>query len=78
MISRFIATNFGFMYTLTGRVIFLLFVGFMSFSLSIFGIAAMAFMYLVGLIHAAVMCRFPQYSEYVRQKDFFGSKAETK
>ena len=74
MISRFIAVNFGFMYTLTGRVIFLLFVGFMSYSLSTFGIAAMAILYLVGFIHALIMCRFPNFSEYVRQKDFYSSR----
>ena len=75
-ISSFIAINFGFLYTLTGRIIFLLFVGFMSYSLSIFGKAAMALLYLVGFIHALIMCKFPKFSEYVRQKDFYGSRGK--
>lgn len=76
MISSFIAVNFGFLYTLTGRLIFLLFVGFMSFSLSLFGQIAMAILYLVGVIHALIMCKFPKFSAYVRQKDFYGSRAK--
>eukprot|EP01039_Chlorochromonas_danica_P016020 gene16020-18895_t len=38
MVASAIAVNFGFMYSLTGRWLFLLFVGFMSFSLSTLGI----------------------------------------
>jgi COPI associated protein len=76
MISSFIAVNFGFMYTLTGRVIFLLFVGFMSYSLSIFGKAAMALLYLVGFIHAIIMCRFPKFSQYVRERDYTSAAAK--
>ena len=75
-ISSTIAVNFGFLYTLTGRMIFLLFVGIMSYSLSIFGKAAMAILFLVGLFHAVLMCVFPKFSEYVRQKDFYGSKSQ--
>jgi predicted lipid-binding transport protein (Tim44 family) len=66
------------MYTLTGRLIFLLFVGFMSFSLSTFGIAAMVLLYIVGLFHAMLMCKFPKFSEYVRQQDFYSSRAGKK
>jgi hypothetical protein len=72
MFSTVLAVNFGFLYTLSGRLIFLLFVGFMSFSLSTFGIAAMAYLYLVGAVHIGIMVYFPKYSEYVRQKDYYG------
>ena len=72
MFSTVLAINFGFLYTLSGRLVFLLFVGFMSYSLSTFGIAAMAYLYLVGAVHIGIMLYFPKYSEYVRQKDFFG------
>ena len=76
LISSTIAVNFGFLYTLTGRMIFLLFVGIMSYSLSIFGKVAMAYLFLVGIFHAVLMCIFPRFSEYVRQKDFYGSKSQ--
>lgn len=76
MISSFVAINFGFLYTLTGRVIFILFVGAMSYSLSIFGKVAMAVLFAVLLLHAFIMCRFPKFSQYVRQKDYFGSKGK--
>lgn len=66
------------MYTLSGRLIFLLFVGFMSFSLSTFGIAAMVLLYIVGFFHAMLMCKFPKFSEYVRQRDFNSSKTGQK
>ena len=73
--STVLAINFGFLYTLSGRLLFLLFVGFMSFSLSTFGIAAMAYLYLVGLIHAGIMLYYPKFSQYVRQKDYFGGSS---
>jgi hypothetical protein len=37
-----IAMNFGFLYTFVGRFVFILFVGFMSFSLGLYGQIAMA------------------------------------
>ena len=73
--STVLAINFGFLYTLSGRLVFLLFVGFMSFSLSTFGIAAMAYLYLVGLIHMGIMLYYPKFSQYVRQKDYFGGSS---
>ena len=76
MISSIVAINFGFLYTLTGRVIFILFVGAMSYSLSIFGKVAMGVLFVVLLFHAFIMCRFPKFSQYVRQKDYFGSKGK--
>jgi endonuclease/exonuclease/phosphatase (EEP) superfamily protein YafD len=71
-----LAVNFGFMYYMSGRIVFLVFLGFMSYRISIFGIAAMAFLYLVALVHSGIVCRFPVYSEYVRQKDYYGARAQ--
>jgi len=70
MISRFISINFGFLYTLTGRLVFLLFVGFMVFSLSVFGKCAMGILYAVGLLHAIIICKFPKFESYLRRKHF--------
>ena len=75
MFSSVLAINFGFLYSLSGRLLFILFVGFMSFSLSQFGIAAMAYLYFVGVIHIGIMLYYPKFSEWVRQKDYFGSRA---
>ena len=66
MIARMLATNFGFMYSLLGRWIFLLFVGFMSFSLGDVGIAAMCFLYVCGLFQTFMLYKFPNFTEYQR------------
>lgn len=73
--ARFIAVNFGFLYSLSGRMLFLLFVGFMSFNFAVLGQVAMGFLYLVGCCHVYVMCKFPEYEEYVRRKHFYEGKA---
>lgn len=74
--SRLIAVNFGFLYTLSGRATFLLFVGFMVYSLSVMGKVAMGFLYAVGLFHIYLMYRFPRFEEYLRKKHYFeGRKA---
>jgi hypothetical protein len=78
MVSRGIAENFGFMYTLSGRSIFLLFVGFMSYSLSTLGIVAMCVLYAVGLFHGYVMYRFPRFEEYLRKKHYFEGRQAAK
>jgi len=74
VIARLIAVNFGFMYTLTGRLVFLLFVGFMSFSLSLFGKIAMGILYAAGLFHVFVMFKFPRFEEYLRKKHYYEGK----
>ena len=71
MVSRLLAINFGFLYTLSGRWTFLLFVGFMSFSLGNIGIAAMCALYVVGLFHVYIMWKFPRFEEYLRKKHYF-------
>ena len=77
MFSSVLAINFGFLYTLSGRLLFVLFVGFMSFSLSTFGIAAMVYLYLVAAVHVGIMLYYPKFSEWVRQKDYFGWRVNT-
>lgn len=70
-IAKWIAINFGFMYTLAGRTIFLVLVGIMSFSISSLGIFAMCLLYAVGLFHIYIMFRFPRFEEYLRKKHYF-------
>lgn len=70
-ISRLIAVNFGFMYTLSGRMVFLLFVGFMCFHLGTWGIVAMCALYASGLFQFFIMYKFPRFEEYLRKKHYF-------
>jgi hypothetical protein len=73
-VSRVIAINFGFMYTLTGRALFLFFVGFLSYSLSLFGKIDMGILYGVGIFHCYVMYKFPRFEEYLRKKHYYEGK----
>jgi hypothetical protein len=59
-ISRIIAINFGFLYTVPGKMAFLLFVGFMSFSLGLVGQIAMAYLYAVYLFQLYIYFKFPR------------------
>ena len=62
------------MYSLVGRAFFFLFVGFMAFSLGTIGIAAMCYLYYIGLIHAYVLYRYPKFEAYVRRMHFYEGK----
>eukprot|EP01034_Spumella_vulgaris_P021923 gene21923-28002_t len=73
-IAKLIAVNFGFMYSMSGRLIFLLFVGFMSFQVSLFGKIAMGILYGVGCFHAFIMWKFPRFEEYLRKKHYYEGK----
>jgi len=72
--SRPLAVNFGFLYTLPGRLLFLLFVAFMIFSLQIpLAYAAFALLLAVGLLHVVVIFRFPRFEEYLRKLHYYSS-----
>mmetsp|Transcript_9862 Transcript_9862/g.14697 ORF Transcript_9862/g.14697 Transcript_9862/m.14697 type:complete len:242 (+) Transcript_9862:114-839(+) len=70
-ISRWIAVNFGFLYTLAGRLTFILFVGFMSYSLGLYGLIAMCVLYTATAFHLLVMYKFPRFEEYLRKKHYY-------
>jgi len=65
-VAHLIAVNFGFMYSLIGRLLFLCFVGFMTFQLGEAGIAAMALLAFSALLHGALIYKFPFFQEYQR------------
>jgi Na+-translocating ferredoxin:NAD+ oxidoreductase RnfD subunit len=69
---KYIAINFGFLYTMPGRTFFVLFVGFMSYSLGVFGIISMAVLCGVLIMHYIVRCMHPRFEEYMRKKDYAG------
>jgi Na+-translocating ferredoxin:NAD+ oxidoreductase RnfD subunit len=66
-----IAVNFGFMYTLTGRLIFVILLGFMAFLLSVIGKIAMAVLYATMIFQIFIMYKFPRFEEYLRKKHYF-------
>jgi Na+-translocating ferredoxin:NAD+ oxidoreductase RnfD subunit len=67
------------MYSLTGRVMFLLLVGWMAFLLSVLGKIAMGFLFACLFFHAYVMYKFPRFEEYLRKKHYYeGREAERK
>lgn len=66
-IGVIIAANFGFLYSIAGRWVFLLFVGFMQLHLGTIGIVTMSILYAVGLMHLVFACRFPYFPEYQRK-----------
>jgi hypothetical protein len=65
-IANFIAVNFGFMYNIVGRWTFLLFVGFMCYTLGDLGIACMGCLYFGGVCHAVLLYKFPIFPTYQR------------
>jgi hypothetical protein len=69
-ISNIIAANFGFLYSLPGRFFFSLFVGFLCFSLKIWGIVVGSAMMLVLILNIYVLCAFPKYEAWLRTKHF--------
>jgi len=77
MVSRMIAVNFGFLYTLTGRIVFVILLGFMAFLVSTIGKVAMGVLYGVCLFQIYIMYKFPRFEEYLRKKHYFeGRQAE--
>ena len=69
-----IAVNFGFLYTLTGRSIFIVLVGFMSFFISLFGKCAMGALFAAQLLQIFIMLKFPRFEEYLRKKHYYEGK----
>jgi len=77
MVSRMIAVNFGFLYTLTGRIVFVILLGFMAFLVSTIGKVAMGVLYGVCLFQCFIMYKFPRFEEYLRKKHYYeGRQAE--
>jgi len=78
-ISKFIALNFGFMYSAKSRSIFMMFVGTILFSFSLFGKIIGLCMIANALFHILILFRYPQYEDAQRNdaeseiKDFLSS-----
>lgn len=75
-VARLLAVNFGFMYTIYGRLIFISLVCFMSYTLGLLGIVAFAFMAAVMFYHFFIMWKFPRFEEYLRKKHYYEGRRE--
>ena len=64
------------MYTLTGRFVFCLIVGFQAYSISLIGKCAMGFLYAVMLFHMYLFYKFPRFEEYVRKTHYYEGRLE--
>mmetsp|Transcript_48584 Transcript_48584/g.135782 ORF Transcript_48584/g.135782 Transcript_48584/m.135782 type:complete len:239 (-) Transcript_48584:73-789(-) len=74
VVSKVIAINFGFMYTLSGRIIFIVLVGFMSYWLGLVSQVAMGVLFAALCLHIFIMMRFPRFEEYLRKKHYYEGK----
>jgi hypothetical protein len=69
-VAKWIATNFGFLYTLSGRILFLTFVAVMCFSLGIFGKIVMGLMFAALVFNIYVLIVFPKFEQWLRIKHY--------
>lgn len=75
-IARVLAINFGFLYTMYGRLAFILFICFMSYSLGLLGLIAMCVMLVVMCYHFFIIYKFPRFEEYLRKKHYYEGRRE--
>ena len=69
-IAVWIASNFGFLYTLFGRLLFMVFVASLCYNLGIMGIIVMALLLLVVVVNIAIIILYPKYEDWLRAKHF--------
>mmetsp|Transcript_25997 Transcript_25997/g.43840 ORF Transcript_25997/g.43840 Transcript_25997/m.43840 type:complete len:227 (+) Transcript_25997:22-702(+) len=76
-VSRWIAMNFGFLYSFSGRIAFLTFVAVMCFSLGIFGKVVMALVFAALLFNIYVLIVCPKFEQWLRYKHYFAIRGES-
>ena len=69
-VSRWIAMNFGFLYTLSGRILFLTFVAVMCFSLGLFGKVVMGLTFAALVFNIYVLVVHPKFDRWLRHKHY--------
>ena len=69
-IAKWMAENFGFMYTLTGRILFIVFVAVLCFDLGLFGKIVMGLLLALVCVNLYVFIVFPQYEPWLRQMHY--------
>ena len=74
-LNSVISVNFGFMYSTIGRVLFILFLAVMCYSLrTLFGQIDMGILAAILAIHLFIIFRYPKYNEYVRKLHYAAIK----
>lgn len=66
-VTKVIASNFGFLYSARSRAIFLIFVGTLLFSFSLFGMILGALMIANAIFNLYIIFKYPAYDEAQRQ-----------
>lgn len=69
-IAFYIAENLGFLYTKTGRLLFMVFVAVMCFDLEIIGKVSMVMLLLLVCVNIYVFLTLPKYEAWLRKKHF--------
>ena len=77
-ISKILAINFGFMYSRVGRFNFIIIMGFMAFSVSLFGKVCMGLLFAVMLFHMYLFYCFPRFEEYIRKTHYYEGRQARK
>lgn len=74
-VALLIVQNFGFMYSLIGRAVFIIFVAVIAFQLSTFGIVCFAFLIASGGLEVYVRFMHPKYGVYLQKKHYYHNVA---
>lgn len=74
IVAKMIASNFGFMYTGSGRMLLMIIVAGMCARLNVLGQVCIGLIALIQLTYIYVLFRFPKYEEYLRKKHYFAEK----
>lgn len=74
--AHFIAVNFGFLYTMIGRLAFVALLCFMSFTLGFLGLIGMCFLAAIGIFHIYILCKYPGFENYLRKKHYYAGRRE--
>ncbi len=69
-IAMVISENFGFMYTKSGKVIFIVFISVMCFDLKVMGKVCMALLLLAVCVNIYVIITLPKYEKWLRKKHY--------
>ncbi len=66
-IARAMSQNFGFMYSLGGKMTFLIFIAILCYSLGWLGIVAMCSLFVLCIFNGYVLLKFPGYEKWLRE-----------
>jgi hypothetical protein len=70
VVALWIAQNFGFMYTLLGRILFIVFVASLCWNLKLFGRIVMGILLALVVLNIGIIIMFPKYETWLRAKHF--------